>query len=277
MVCAKIVPMNSTAHRYPANFPQDFEEGAEGSNRSVQPPVLRARRLSFSAGKGAARTRILRGIDVDFLRNQWTSIMGPSGSGKTSLLHCLSGLAEANGGSIELAATDGSSVDITSLGEGARAKLRTTEISIVFQDFNLVPVLSVEDNIRLPRRLSGSRSRRRGRDMGVSDAELFNLITSNLGIDGLLKRLPNQLSGGQRQRVAIARSLFTRPAVILADEPTGSLDSETGQAVLELFRRVVDEFNQTLIMVTHDERAARHGDTIVHMKDGRIVGIQAVR
>lgn len=277
MVCAKIVPMNSTAHRYPVNSPQDFEKGGEGPNHSAQSPVLRVRRLALNAGNGAARVRILRGIDVDFPRNQWTSIMGPSGSGKTSLLHCLSGLAEVNGGSIELAVTDGSTVEITSLGESARAKLRTTDISIVFQEFNLVPVLTVEDNIRLPRRLAGSRSRRREKKTGVSDAELFNLITSDLGIDGLLERLPNQLSGGQRQRVAIARSLFTRPAVILADEPTGSLDSETGQAVLELFRRVVDDFNQTLIMVTHDEQAALHGDAIVHMKDGRIVGIQAVR
>lgn len=113
--------------------------------------------------------------------------------------------------------------------------------------------------------------------MGVNDAELFGLITSELGIQGLLKRLPSQLSGGQRQRVAIARSLFTRPSVILADEPTGSLDSETSEQVLNLFRRVVDDFGQTLIMVTHDEQAAQHGDSIVRMKDGRIVDVQAVR
>lgn len=202
--------------------------------------------------------------------------MGPSGSGKTTLLHCLSGLMPPSGGHIKLTVGDGSIVRVDSLSEGERAQLRATDISIVFQDFNLVPVLNVEDNIRLPRRLAGRKKSQRGQRMGVNDAELFGLITSELGIQGLLKRLPSQLSGGQRQRVAIARSLFTRPSVILADEPTGSLDSETSEQVLNLFRRVVDDFGQTLIMVTHDEQAAQHGDSIIRMKDGRIVDVQAV-
>lgn len=276
--------MNSTESHNAAEYFYGEKPAEPVVSPDTSKPALRVRRLAFSAGSGVSRTRILRGIDAEFPSHQWTSIMGPSGSGKTTLLHCLSGLAVPSGGTVQLSATDGSTIDISALSEGARAKLRTTDISIVFQDFNLVPVLNVEDNIRLPRRLAGSRGRRRsekaperGRQSGVSDAELFSLITTTLGIEGLLKRLPSQLSGGQRQRVAIARSLFTRPAVILADEPTGSLDSETGQAVLELFRRVVDEFNQTLIMVTHDEHAAQHGDSIVRMKDGRIVDIQAVR
>ena len=276
--------MNSTESHNAAEYFYGEKPAEPVVNPDTLKPALRVRRLAFSAGSGVSRTRILRGIDAEFPSYQWTSIMGPSGSGKTTLLHCLSGLAVPSGGTVQLSATDGSTIDISALSEGARAKLRTTDISIVFQDFNLVPVLNVEDNIRLPHRLAGSRGRRKpeknlkgGIQSGVSDAELFSLITTTLGIEGLLKRLPSQLSGGQRQRVAIARSLFTRPAVILADEPTGSLDSETGQAVLELFRRVVDEFNQTLIMVTHDEHAAQHGDSIVRMKDGRIVDIQAVR
>lgn len=276
--------MNSTESHNAAEYFYGEKPAEPVVNPDTSKPALRVRRLAFSAGSGVSRTRILRGIDAEFSSHQWTSIMGPSGSGKTTLLHCLSGLAVPSGGTVQLSATDGSTIDISALSEGARAKLRTTDISIVFQDFNLVPVLNVEDNIRLPHRLAGPRGRRKpeknlkgGIQSGVSDAELFSLITTTLGIEGLLKRLPSQLSGGQRQRVAIARSLFTRPAVILADEPTGSLDSETGQAVLELFRRVVDEFNQTLIMVTHDEHAAQHGDSIVRMKDGRIVDIQAVR
>lgn len=182
--------------------------------------------------------------------------MGASGSGNTTLLHVLAGLKVPTSGEVWLGERE-----ITWLSEPARAKLRRTEIGVVFQEFNLVPVLNVRDNLLLPLRLAHKRV----------DRGHFDEAVETLGLGGRLHHLSHELSGGQRQRVAVGRAGLARPAVMFADEPTGSLDSETGTEVLWLFRRLVDEMGQTLMLITHDERAASFGDNVIWMKDGRIV------
>lgn len=229
-----------------------------------QYPVITAEHLRHSFGRGEARVAALDDVSLEIPRGRWTSIMGPSGSGKTTLLHCLSGLERPGSGSIVLNTRSRSTqrqVKLSSLSENARARLRRNAIGVVFQDFNLVPVLSVKDNILLPGRLS----RRR-----VPTAR-FEEVIEQLGLGKRLRHLPDQLSGGQRQRVAIARTLLMNPEIIFADEPTGSLDTDSGEVVLDLFRKMVDEQGQTLVLVTHDLAAARHGDRLVRMRDGQII------
>ncbi|MFP7364955.1 ABC transporter ATP-binding protein [Corynebacterium callunae] len=212
-------------------------------------------------GQGSTEVHALKNITVDIPRGQWTSIMGQSGSGKTTLLHCLSGLMQPTAGQVILHSSDGSSQSISELSENKRAKLRRTHISVIFQDFNLVPILSVQDNISLPMRLAHSKV----------DKAWLEKITEILGIDHRLKHLPHELSGGQQQRAAIARALISRPEILIADEPTGSLDSQTSDAVLDLFRTVVNELGQTLVFVTHDKDAALRGDRLISMRDGQIL------
>ena len=225
----------------------------------VPRPILSARDVSMVYGSGEAEVRALDGVTADFPSGKWTSIMGQSGSGKTTLLHCLAGLSTPTSGTVTLNA--GTPVEISALSENKRAKLRRTRISVVFQDLNLVPILSVRDNITLPLRLAHRR---------VDEAWLRQ-VTEILQIDHRLTHLPHELSGGQQQRAAIARAIIGRPHVLVADEPTGSLDSVAGDAVLGLFRHIVDEFGQTLIFVTHDRAAAARGDMLITMRDGRIV------
>lgn len=223
------------------------------------PAVISVRNVGMIYGKGSTQVRALDDVSLDILRGQWTSIMGQSGSGKTTLLHCLSGLATPTSGTIMLHA--GTPRELASLSENKRAKLRRTCISVVFQDFNLVPILSVRDNITLPLRLAHKRV----------DRNWFNQVTEILEISNRLRYLPHELSGGQQQRAAIARAMITRPEVLIADEPTGSLDSVTSDAVNDLFRHIVDEFKQSLVFVTHDKDAALRGDRLVTMRDGNIV------
>ena len=224
--------------------------------------VLSADAVTQFHGSGGARVAAVRGVSVHIPRGSWTSVMGPSGSGKTSLLHLLAGLSTPDSGRVTLhgAGRRGRDVELSSLSENTRAKLRRTELGVVFQDFNLVPVLSVADNIRLPLRLARRRP----------DAAWFNQVVDTLGLRERLKHLPHELSGGQRQRAAVARALLPRPSVIFADEPTGNLDSEAGARVLDLFRRLVDDYGQTLVMVTHDPAAAERGDHLIRMRDGRV-------
>ena len=229
---------------------------------TIPRPILSARNVSMVYGSGEATVRALDNVSVDFPQGKWTSIMGQSGSGKTTLLHCLAGLATPTAGTVTLGSR--CPVEISSLSENKRAKLRRTRVSVVFQDLNLVPILSVRDNITLPLRLARTR---------VDQAWLREL-TEILQIDHRLGHLPHELSGGQQQRAAIARAIIGRPDVLVADEPTGSLDSATGDAVLDLFRHVVDELGQTLIFVTHDHAAARRGDLLIEMRDGRIVSTE---
>lgn len=221
----------------------------------VSHPAVVARDLHRVHSHGRVKIRALDGVSVEFEQGKWTAVMGASGSGKSTLLHCLAGLDKPDRGSVRIGGTE-----ITRLGEAGRTRLRRTRIGFVFQSFNLVPVLSVRENIMLPGKLAFRRT----------DRARFDRLTRELGLADLLKRRPHELSGGQQQRVAIARALLPGPDVVFADEPTGNLDSESGNAVLDLLRRAADDFEQTVVMVTHDAAAAARTDRVVVLADGRL-------
>lgn len=217
--------------------------------------AVQARDLRKTYSSGRTKVHALDGVSVDFYTGQFTAIMGPSGSGKSTLMHCLAGLDTPNSGTVYIGKTK-----ITGAGDGKRTKLRRSRVGFVFQTFNLVPVLNVRENILLPGKLG----------MRKADTARLQELSRVLGIEDLLKRRPDQLSGGQQQRVAIARALLPGPDVIFADEPTGNLDSESGEAVLELLGRCAREMGQTVVMVTHDALAAAHTDRVLVLADGRI-------
>ncbi|MFC0674506.1 ABC transporter ATP-binding protein [Brachybacterium hainanense] len=222
---------------------------------AVTAPAVRARDLRRHYGHGDSRVTALDGVDLDLDRGAFTAIMGPSGSGKSTLLHVLAGLDAADSGSIELDGTE-----LTGLDDDALTRVRRDRIGFVFQSFNLLPMLTAEQNILLPLDLAGTRV----------DRAWFDTITAAFGLTDRLDHLPSQLSGGQVQRVAISRALIGSPAVIFADEPTGNLDSRTTEEVLDFLRLSVDEFGQTVVMVTHERDAAERADRIVSLADGRI-------
>jgi putative ABC transport system ATP-binding protein len=208
-------------------------------------------------GSGDTAVRALDGVSIAFPRGEFTAIMGPSGSGKSTLMHCAAGLDTVTSGSIHLGDTE-----LTALSDRQLTRLRRDRIGFVFQSFNLLPTLTAEQNITLPLELAGRRPDRRW-------------LAHIVGVLGLAERLdhtPSQLSGGQQQRVACARALVAQPEVIFADEPTGNLDSRTGNEVLDFLRRSVRELNQTVVMVTHDPVAASYADRVVLLADGRLVG-----
>jgi len=212
-------------------------------------------------GKGDTEVRALDGISVGFETGRLTAIMGPSGSGKSTLLHCLAGLDSLTSGSVYIGDTD-----LTTLSDKQLTLLRRDRVGFVFQAFNLLPTLSAEENITLPLALAGRRP----------DEAWLSALVSSLGIADRLRHRPSELSGGQQQRVASARAMVTRPELIFADEPTGNLDSKSATELLELTRAAVDGFGQTVVMVTHDPRAASYADRVVFLADGRIVNeIQA--
>lgn len=223
--------------------------------------VLSARGLTRIYGRGPARVEALVDVDLDLTAGTFTSIMGPSGSGKSTLLHCLSGMDRPTSGTVVLENTV-----LTGLNDKALTLLRRERIGFVFQAFNLLPTHDVRTNITLPLRLAGRRANK---------AQLAEL-TDRLGVSDMLDRLPGTLSGGQMQRVAIARALITSPALLVADEPTGNLDSASSAEVLQLLRTCADE-GQTVLMVTHDADAAAHGDRIITVRDGRIESDREVR
>jgi putative ABC transport system ATP-binding protein len=211
---------------------------------------------------GGRETRALRGVDLDVARGEWVAIMGPSGSGKSTLLHLLGGLDTPDAGSVSIAGED-----VARLSETRRALLRRREVGYVFQFFNLVSDMSVADNVELPLLLVGVRRR---------DArQRARQLLESLGIAEVLESLPAQLSGGQQQRVALARALANRPAVLLADEPTGNLDTESARQVLALLRKEHDA-GQTIVMVTHDPRVASAADRVLVMQDGAFTQEAAV-
>lgn len=205
-------------------------------------------------GTGENAVTALDNVTVAIPGGQWTTVMGASGSGKSTLLHVLAGLTVPTSGRVFLGDRD-----ITRLSENARARLRRTDIGVVFQEFNLVPVLNVKDNLLLPSRLAHR-----------VDKDWFEYVVATLGLGDRLRHLPRELSGGQRQRVAVGRAVLTRPRLILADEPTGNLDSKTSRSVLSMFRSLVDDLGQTLFMITHDASAAEYGENTLHMQDGRL-------
>ncbi|MBB5830958.1 ABC transporter ATP-binding protein [Brachybacterium aquaticum] len=230
--------------------------------RTDDSPALEARGITRTYGTGPSTVTALDGVDVDIARGAFTAIMGPSGSGKSTLLHVLAGLDAVDSGSILLDGTE-----ITTLRDDALTRLRRERIGFVFQSFNLLPMLTAEQNILLPLELAGTR---------VDRTWLDTLVTA-FGIADRLDHLPSQLSGGQIQRVAISRALITSPAVVFADEPTGNLDSRSTEEVLDFLRLSVDEFGQTVVMVTHEREAAERADRILTLADGRIAADEDLR
>ena len=207
-------------------------------------------------GRGPTEVRALDGVSIGFETGRLTAIMGPSGSGKSTLLHCLAGLDNLTSGAVFIGDTD-----LTTLSDKQLTLLRRDRVGFVFQAFNLVPTLTAEENITLPIALAGRRP---------DESWLRTLVTS-LGVADRLRHRPSELSGGQQQRVASARAMVTRPELIFADEPTGNLDSKSATELLELTRAAVEGFGQTVIVVTHDPRAASYADRVVFLADGRIV------
>ena len=218
--------------------------------------IVRLQGVSKIYGSGDAQVRALDDVSVGFGAGEFTAIMGPSGSGKSTMMHILAGLDAPTSGHVFVEDTD-----ITALKDTALTKLRRDRIGFVFQSFNLVPTLDARANILLPMRLAGK----------APEKEWFDLIVNSLGIANRLSHRPSEMSGGQQQRVAVARALMSRPAVIVADEPTGNLDSHSTDEVMDLLRRAVDELGQSVIMVTHDTATAAYADRVLVCRDGRIV------
>ena len=218
--------------------------------------ILETKDLHKIYGSGDTEVRALDGVNLSVENGEFVAIVGTSGSGKSTLLHMLGGLDRPTSGSVTV---DGK--DIFSLKDEALTIFRRRKIGFVFQSYNLVPVLNVYENIVLPIQLDGR----------TVDEAFIERIVKTLGLDGRLNALPNQLSGGQQQRVAIARALAAKPAIILADEPTGNLDSKTSQDVLGLLKVTSQKFSQTIVMITHNEEIAQMADRIIRIEDGRIV------
>jgi putative ABC transport system ATP-binding protein len=207
-------------------------------------------------GSGQTAVRALDGITVQFATQRFTAIMGPSGSGKSTLLHCVAGLDALTSGTVFIGDDD-----LSTMGDKELTRLRRDRIGFVFQAYNLVPTLTAMENVTLPRRLAG----RKGED------EWVRTVVETMGLTDRLQHRPAELSGGQQQRVAVARALATRPDIIFGDEPTGNLDSKSSAEVMMFLRKAVDEMSQTIVIVTHDPRAASYADRIVFLVDGKIV------
>jgi putative ABC transport system ATP-binding protein len=207
-------------------------------------------------GSGESEVRALDGVTVDFLAGQFTAVMGPSGSGKSTLMHCVAGLDRLTRGKVFIGDTD-----LSTLNDKKLTQLRRARIGFIFQSFNLVPTLSALENITLPMSLAGTKP----------DQAWVDNVIDTVGLRNRLSHRPAELSGGQQQRVAVARALASRPSIIFADEPTGNLDSRSGTEILRFMRTAVDQFQQTIVMVTHDHLAASYADRVLFLADGRIV------
>lgn len=218
--------------------------------------ILQASNLTKIYGSGENEVHALDGVNFSVEKGEFVAIVGTSGSGKSTLLHMLGGLDRPTGGSVEV---DGK--EIFSLKDEELTIFRRRKIGFVFQNYNLVPVLNVYENIVLPVQLDGK----------TPDASYIDSIIETLGLERKLENLPNNLSGGQQQRVAIARALVSKPAIILADEPTGNLDSKTSQDVLGLLKVTSQKYGQTIVMITHNEEIAQLADRIIRIEDGKIV------
>ncbi len=207
-------------------------------------------------GSGDAAVHALDGVSITFEPGRFTAIMGPSGSGKSTLLHCLAGLDSLTAGAVFIGDTQ-----LADLTDKQLTELRRSQVGFVFQSFNLIPTLTAKENMVLPLALGGQ----------DGDQEWIDRVIDTVGLRDRLSHRPSELSGGQQQRVAVARALATRPTIIFADEPTGNLDSNSGTEILQFMRDAVDEFGQTIVMVTHDPYAASYADRAVFLADGRIV------
>ena len=221
--------------------------------------IIQAQELRKTYKIGKVDVPALRSVSFDVAEGEFVSVVGPSGSGKSTLFYILGGLTKADGGRVLIAGTD-----FAQLSDGERTRLRKSKIGFVFQKFNLLPTLTARDNIAIARDIAG-------RKPTPDDHAHFERITALLGIDKRLDHRPSELSGGEQQRVALARALINRPAIVLADEPTGNLDSKNSDIVLNMLRQSNKEFGQTVLMITHNPEAAAFGDRIIQMRDGEIV------
>lgn len=219
-------------------------------------PAARAVDLVKTYGEEDTQVVALDGVNVDFNRNEFTAIMGPSGSGKSTLMHVMAGLDSATSGSAYIGETDLSQLDDKEI-----TALRRDRLGFIFQSFNLVPTLNAAENITLPTDIAGGRI----------DKQWFDEVTDRLGLTNRLRHRPAELSGGQQQRVACARALVSHPEIIFGDEPTGNLDSNSSREVLSILRTAVDQDDQTVVIVTHDARAASYADRVIFLRDGNIV------
>jgi putative ABC transport system ATP-binding protein len=226
-------------------------DAAVSANAAVE-----GRALARTYGEGDTAVEALRGVDIDVLIGELVAVMGPSGSGKSTLMHILAGLDQPTSGTVKIAGTE-----ITQLNDSALTRLRRRHIGFVFQFFNLLPMLDAEENVVLPLTIAGTKP----------DKAWLSELLDKTGLTDRRTHRPSELSGGQQQRVALARALVTRPTIILADEPTGNLDSKTGGEILELLRSMVNSYGQTTVMVTHEARAASIADRILFLADGEIV------
>jgi putative ABC transport system ATP-binding protein len=218
--------------------------------------VVSATELTRCYGEGDAAVQALQGVSLGIPKAQFAAVMGPSGSGKSTLMHIMAGLDQPTAGQISI---DG--IELTELNDKKLTLLRREHIGFIFQFFNLLPMLTAEENIRLPLQIAGRKI----------DDDWVDRVIDRVGLSDRRKHRPSELSGGQQQRVAIARALISQPTVIFADEPTGNLDTTTGNEILALLREAVDETQQTTVMVTHDATAAATADRVLFLEDGRIV------
>ena len=230
---------------------------AATSSRAPAPPAARAVDLVKTYGTGNSLVHAVAGVTVEFERGQFTAVMGPSGSGKSTLLHCMAGLDVPTSGHAYIG-----DAELGTLDDADLTRMRRDRVGFVFQSFNLVPTLTAEENITLPADLARTKV----------DPEWFGYLVEQLGIKDRLSHRPAELSGGQQQRAACARALINRPDLIFADEPTGNLDSNASADMLGFLRRSVEEFGQSIVMVTHDPRGAAFADRVVFLADGRVVG-----
>jgi putative ABC transport system ATP-binding protein len=229
---------------------------ATDGNRPANGSIVQASEVSRRYGEGDTAVDALIDVSVDFERDRFTAIMGPSGSGKSTLMHILAGLDRPTSGEVRIDGTE-----ITELDDADLTKLRRDKLGFIFQFFNLLPVLTAEENLILPLSIAGK----------DPDKAWVDQLVKTVGLDDRRTHLPSELSGGQQQRVAVARALVSKPAVVFADEPTGNLDSKASEDVLKLLRQAVDEFDQTVVMVTHDPEAATYADRLLTLRDGRLV------
>ena len=228
-------------------------------------PIILAQDLGKTYRSGKLEVPALRKVSFAIEPGEFVAIVGPSGSGKSTLFYILGGLTQATSGSVLI---DG--VDFANLTDAERTKMRRAKIGFVFQRFNLLPTLSAMGNIEIAQDIANLGDKN-GKPL---DQALLKHLTELLSIDGRLEHRPNELSGGEQQRIAIARAMITRPAIVLADEPTGNLDTKNSDAVLQMLRQSSRELNQTVLMITHNPEAAQIADRILHMRDGEITHIE---
>ncbi|WMT81476.1 Lipoprotein-releasing system ATP-binding protein LolD [Terrisporobacter mayombei] len=217
--------------------------------------ILDVINLSKTYGKGENKVQALNNINLSFEKGKFTTIIGPSGSGKSTLLHCMAGLDSITSGKVLL-----NDQDISKLSEDKLSKLRIEKFGFIFQSFNLIPVVNIYENIVLPINIDNKKI----------DKKYIDSLISILGLKDKINKFPNELSGGQQQRVAIARALANKPEIIFADEPTGNLDTKTTNEVMDLLKKCVSEFGQTLIMITHNNEIAQMADKVITIKDGNV-------